>query len=100
MADYLLIESRDPFSSHEAKRLYSLAQELVNEGNTVTLFLVENGTLAARTDVLEATMQAGVEVLADRFALLERGIQDPKVPSADLDRLVDLLAEGRKAMWH
>jgi len=46
-----------------------------------------------------------VTVLADTFALQERGIPTdalvPGVRASDIDTLVDLLmADGQKAIWH
>ena len=48
MAGYLLIESRDPFESNDVGYYYELAGGLVEAGNQVTLFLVQNAVLAAR----------------------------------------------------
>ena len=38
MAEYLLIESRDPFESNDVGCYYDLANGLVEGGNQVTLF--------------------------------------------------------------
>ncbi len=107
MARYLLIQSRDPFESREVAHDYELASNLVQEGNEVTLFLVQNGVLAARGSApkngLSDAAASGVEVLSDEFSLRERGI--PKdalsegVKAASLDVVIDQLAEGRKAIW-
>ena len=48
MAKYLLIESRDPFETNDVGYFYDLAAGLAQKGNTVTLFLVQNGVLPAR----------------------------------------------------
>ena len=108
MADYLLIESRDPFTSNDVANYYDLAADLVSEGNEVVLFLVENGVLPARagasSDHLSAVVSAGVHVLADDFALRERGIAPDRlragVRAQPFDQIVDELAGGAKAMWH
>jgi len=108
MANYLLIESRDPFDSNDAGQFYELAANLAKGGNRVTLFLVQNGVLPARQCVhsgaLSAVADAGVEILADEFSLDERGIATGTlvtgVSAAALDVVVDQLAEGRKAIWH
>lgn len=108
MAAYLLIESRDPFECNDVAYFYELAEGLAQAGNTVTLFLVQNGVLPARrsakSEHLQALAKAGVEVLADDFSLRERGIRSERLPqgvkSAALDVVVDHLAEGRKALWH
>ena len=48
MADYILIESRDPFESAEIGGFLDLADGLAKEGGAVTLFLVQNAVMAAR----------------------------------------------------
>ncbi len=107
MADYLLIESRDPFESNDVSRLYTLAAKLAKNGSKVALFLVQNGVLSARESAQSAALSAvagnGVEVLADEFSLRERGISPDGlvsgVSAAPLDVVVDQLADGRKAIW-
>ena len=107
MADYLLIQSRDPFECNEVTRDYELAESLAKEGNQVTLFLVQNGVLPARKNAkgsgLQDAMTSGVEVLSDDFSLRERGIDNDDlaagVKATSLDTVVDQLAEGRKAIW-
>ena len=78
MNNYLLIGSRDPFESNDVGYYYKLSKGLVGGGNEVTLFLVQNGVLAARPSAhsaaLTALYQSGVKVLADDFSLSERGI--------------------------
>ncbi len=108
MAQYLLIESRDPFDSNDVGKFYGLAEGLAKAGNQVTLFLVQNGVLPARPSSGSAALAdlagAGVEVLADAFSLAERGIATDGLASgvaaAPLDVVVDQLADGRKAIWH
>ncbi len=107
MADYLLIESRDPFESNDVSRLNALAGNLAKNGRKVTLFLVQNGVLSARESAQSAALSAvagnGVEVLADEFSLRERGISPDGlvsgVSAAPLDVVVDQLADGRKVIW-
>ena len=49
MDSYLLIESRDALESSDvATYFYDLAAGLAREGSPVTLFLVQNGVMAAR----------------------------------------------------
>ena len=108
MSKYMLIESRDPFESNEVARNYALAAGLAAAGNEVTVFLVQNGVLPARTgtrvDGLATLAGAGVTVLADRFSLRERAIADDAlaegVSAAELDVVVDALAGGAKAIWN
>jgi sulfur relay (sulfurtransferase) complex TusBCD TusD component (DsrE family) len=106
MHNYLLIESRDPFESNDVRYYYQLSKDLVKAGNNVTLFLVQNGVLAARPSAhsaaLSALCQSGVEVLADDFSLCERGISKlaEGVAAASIDVIVDHLAAGHKTLWH
>jgi len=72
----------------------------------VTMFLVQNGVLGARPSKgsagLSALARAGVKVLADDFALKERGVTQlaEGVAAAPIDVVVDHLAAGHKTMWH
>ncbi len=106
MAQYMLIESRDPFESNEVGYFYDLAKGLVEGGNQVTLFLAQNGVLSARPSVhsaaLSALAQSGVTVLADDFSLQERGVAKlaEGVAAAPIDVVVDHLAAGHKTLWH
>jgi predicted peroxiredoxin len=108
MANYLLLESRDPFDSAMLAHQYDLAARLVREGNSVTLFLMQNGVLSARRGVDSGlptrASEAGVEVLADAFSLRERGIASDQLASgvriAPLRVIIAQLAAGHKALWH
>lgn len=105
---YLLVESRDPFGAHAARPLYELASALAEETDDVTVFLVENGVLAARRTSAAAgeltALGSRATVLADAFSLRERAIEvdelAPGIESVEIDDLVDLVVDGdRKAMW-
>jgi len=108
MGRYLLIESLDPFESKDVEQYQGLAASLARAGSEVTLFLVQNGVLAARRgarpSVLTELAEQRVEVLADDFSLRERGIPAsrlaPGVASAPLDVVIDRLADGWKTLWH
>ena len=108
MARYLLIESRDPFESNDAGYFYRLAASLARKQHQVTLFLVQNGVLPARANAaavgLAELTAAGVEILADEFSLRERGIVADRlatsVAAADLDAVIDRLADGHTTLWH
>lgn len=108
MAKYTLIASRDAFESKESERFCALAGDLKREGNEVTLFLVQNGVLCARQSNASAELsklaQDGVAVLADSFSLRERGIAPDRLAAgiqpAELDIVVDHMAEGRRVIWN
>jgi predicted peroxiredoxin len=106
MGEYLLIESRDPFESNDVGYYCELARGLAEAGNQVTLFLVQNAVLAARPSAqapqLRALAGSGVKILADDFALKERGMTRllDGVQIAPIDILVDHLEGGHKTLWH
>lgn len=111
MSNYVLIESRDPFEYGDTRHLYNLAGDLAGRGNSVTLFLVQNGVLTTRPGVKDnpldnlSRQSPSVSVLADDFSLRERGISQSTMVSgvsvSSVDSLVDLLAqEGTKVVWH
>jgi predicted peroxiredoxin len=108
MAQYLFIDSRDPFESRDTEFVISTAGALRKRGHEVTLFLVQNGVLAARRQARDSYFMsvavAGVRVLADEFSLRERGIEDdelhPLITLAGVDAIVDLVASGAKTLWH
>ena len=111
MADYLLVESRDPFEYADTSYFYQMAEDLCRAGNNVTFFLVQNGVLMARKGITNDAVARlrsaapAVKILADDFSLRERAISSDKladgVASAGVDDLVDMLAQpGVKAVWH
>ena len=109
MNNYVFVESRDPFESSDTLFLAGTAAALKKGGNNVTMFLVQNGVLAARRyarkSFLPQLLESGVTVLADDFSVRERGIQSDEfqtsVKAASIDQLVDLIVqENTKAIWH
>ena len=74
MPSYLFVESRDPFESRDVEEGYRLIAELAAQHSPVTLFLVQNGVLAARQGAhveqfTTLVAHPGVTVLAETFAL-------------------------------
>ena len=108
MSKYLLIESRDPFDSNDTGFCCDLARQLVAASSDVTVFLVQNGVLPARSGArsgnLARLLDSGARVLADSFSLKERGIEEarltPGIAAAPLDVVLDALAEGARVIWH
>ena len=107
MPNYLLIESRDPFSSQAVLSHVELAVGLRKAGSPVSLFLVQNGVLPCRPgadgDALHEALAAGIEVLADDFSLRERGIRERDlargVKAAPIGVVVERLARSWKVLF-
>ena len=105
MPNYLFIESRgsprDTFGC-------TTASALARGGASVVLLLVQNAALAARhrahAPQLDEAAAAGVALLADEFALRERGIARerlrPGVEPAPIDVVIDRLVDGWHVIWH
>lgn len=107
MAQYVLIESREPGESPAVLDHYDFAADLAARGNDVTLFLVQNGVLPARrgaaADALARVAARGVKLLADDFSLRERGIAAPLgagATAAPIDFVVERMLGGAKVVWH
>ncbi len=105
MAKYFLIESQSPFDYPEVNNNYNLASDLAAAGNDVTLFLIENGVLAARAAVASQglTSLGSVKLLVDEFSLDERGIDRTELGAtlevSNVTSIVDAMSEGQKMMW-
>jgi predicted peroxiredoxin len=111
VAQYVLIESRDPFEYGDTMYMYDLAGDLAGKGNDVTLFLIQNGVLTTRRGVKDNPIARlkrrapSVKLAADDFSLRERGIPQANiiegVSISNVDNLVDLLVQdGAKIVWH
>jgi sulfur relay (sulfurtransferase) complex TusBCD TusD component (DsrE family) len=107
MTAYVFIESRDPFESRDTEFVEQTAIAINERGHSVTVFLIQNGVLAARKDAgrLRRLTEAGLTLLADDLSLRERGIKAEElaqgIQESGIDRLVEAIAqENTKAIWH
>jgi predicted peroxiredoxin len=108
MAEFVLIESRDPSEFATVNHFYRRALDLKEAGHNVTLFLVQNGVMPARkgfqAEKLAEVAASGVTILADEFSLKQRAIaRDELLPGAgvaSLDVVVGKMAAGAKTAWH
>jgi hypothetical protein len=107
MSGYLLIESRDPFTSTAVLQHVELAASLRRAGSEVGLYLVQDAVLPCRAgadgEALHQAVAAGVEVFADDFSLRERGIRDAHIARgirpATIELVVTRLAESWKVLF-
>jgi intracellular sulfur oxidation DsrE/DsrF family protein len=108
MTRYVFVESRDPFESKSFATRCELARSLAVDGADVTFLLVENGVIAARAAAqvreLERLSRGGVAVIADEFALRERGVAEADlaehVKPVPIDALIAQLGMGARVLWN
>ena len=102
MANYPLIEPRDPFEFRDTGFCADLTRRLADTDVRVTIFLVQNGVLPARAGALVPEFsefaQTRVEVLAEDFSVREREIPfaQPVVKASALGIVIDRVAEDAK----
>ena len=106
MNQFLIVETRDPVEHPDVARIARLASGLRAEGCSTTIFLTENGVIAARPGVapfLAALASDGVTIAVDRIALAERGMAEadiaPVMELGGVDCVVDALLAGARTIW-
>ncbi len=108
MARYLIVDSRDLQEYSSGRYIQNLAEKLKDRGNDVTLFLLENGVLAARKGNefgknLTNLTKRGAKVMAEDVACKARGVTEmgEGITQANMDQLADLVIEGAdKVIWY
>jgi sulfur relay protein TusB/DsrH len=108
MARYLIVDSRDLTEYTNGGYIQKVAGKLKQDGNDVTLFLIENGVLAARKGAeigknLTELSKRGTRIMAEDISCRARGIGQlvEGVAQSNMDQLADLIAEGSdKVLWY
>lgn len=107
MKPMLIVETRDPVEARDTEWMAGLAAAHRRNGHSTRVLLAENGVFAARAgasgNALPALLKGGVEVFADRFALVERGIRErdlaPGVKPAEIELVLAQMEAGGLVMW-
>ena len=107
MKKYLFIQSQDPFASADLREDAALAAQLKRNGHEAAFYLAQNAVLATRSAAqcpgLRDAINTKVEVLADDFALRERGIDAAEmvdgVSAAPISLVVERLVQGWTTVW-
>jgi sulfur relay protein TusB/DsrH len=108
MARYLIVDSRDLTEYTSGRYIQKVVGKLKESGNDVTLFLIENGVIAARKGGeigknLSDLSKQGAKIMADDISCKARGIAQlaDGVNQGNVDQLADLIAEGSdKIIWY
>ena len=107
MRNYVIVETRDLLETRDADWSGALACALNRKKANATVFLAENGVLAARAaydaPILRQLMKKGVSVFADRFALEERGMAlhdlAKGVEPAEIGMIASEMRAGATVLW-
>ena len=107
MRHYVIVETRDLLETRDADWGGALASTLNGKRADATVFLAENGVLAARAaydaPILRQLVKKGVRIFADRFALEERGIAlrdlAKSVEPAEIGMIAKEMSAGAVVLW-
>ena len=108
MANYLIIESREPDDTFADASFTDWVCQLRQMGHPTTVFLTQNAVIAARkgcvfNEQLTTLLESKVTVLVDEFYATEKSIDvfNDGVEPSDMDRLVDqIMSESTRTIWH
>jgi intracellular sulfur oxidation DsrE/DsrF family protein len=108
VANYLFIQSQDPFTETHTATQFGLIRQLREAGNTVAVLLVQNGVTATRSGAKAAAfdqlLDGGIDVMADSFSLQQREIATaqlkPGVRAGAIEVVADALLAGHKVIWN
>ncbi len=103
----MIVETRDPIVVRDVEWTAGLLATMRQAGQSCTLMLTENGVLGARASACPVALshlsREGVEIVADEFALGERGIPEAELAAgisvAGLDVVIDRLVAGSTVVW-
>jgi sulfur relay (sulfurtransferase) complex TusBCD TusD component (DsrE family) len=101
MKRFLVVGSRDLTEYVNGEYVPLVVEGLRAKGHEVTLFLIENGVIAAREgskagQILNGLSDKGARVYAEDVSCRARGVRvlAPGVSFSNLDSLADSIAEG------
>ena len=103
----MIVETRDPMVLRDVEWTAGLLATMRQAGRSCTLMMTENAVLGARGSAcplaLSRLSHEGVEIVADGFALAERGIPEGElaagISAADLNVVIDRLVAGDTVIW-
>jgi sulfur transfer complex TusBCD TusB component (DsrH family) len=104
----LVFETHAPSRESAIEEVFGAARLVQERGQLATVILIQEGVLhvlQAATGVIHTLITAGIPVLADRFSLMLRGIDEERLPveirAVDMSAIVDLLGrDGVQPLWH
>ncbi|MCX5415788.1 hypothetical protein [Streptomyces sp. NBC_00059] len=107
MTEYVMVESRHPFTDPGDGAFVRDAVALAEAGHRVRLCLVQDGVLgaAARTEGITDALRAGVRIQADAYSLRRHALRAADLAADvevhDMGGLAELLlADDTRVVWH
>ena len=108
MSSYFFIQSREPLTDPRAEGDYQLIQSLANDGNDVSVILVQNGVIPARREThifsFDTLCCSKAKILTDIFSLRQREINIDQLKEGltpiNIDAVIEAMLAGHKVIWH
>ena len=108
MTNYMLIQSEEPQATERTINLYQLAKDLTCAGHSVSLFLVQNAVIPARTtskyQYFDELLEHDLRILVDSFSLLQREIYvgDVKrnIEIGSVRDVIEAMLDGDRVIWN
>ena len=104
----LVFETRGPSRDSAVEEVLAAACRAHEHGRGAMVVLIQEGVmhaLQAVPDAIRGLLDLGVPVLADRFSLALRGIEEGRLPAGiapvDMPEIAELLGrDGVQPLWH
>jgi hypothetical protein len=108
MAEYLIIESREPDDAFGGDDFTNWVGGLRDLGHNATVFLTQNAVIAARPGCIynagvQTLLEKKVKVVVDEFYATEKSIETfmQGLEGSNMDQLVDqIMSDGTRTIWH
>ncbi len=106
MTNLLMVISKDPYTTEIPDLALDIGISASDKGDGVSLYLVEDGTTAARKSefgnkLIEA-QKKGIKIFADDKAVLARALTDKLIEGIEIKEigtLLDFIMEYDKVVW-
>ncbi|MCX9084189.1 MAG: DsrE family protein [Candidatus Methanoperedens sp.] len=106
MTDILLVLSKDPYTTETPDLVLDIGLNAREKGNSVSLYLIEDGVTAARKsefgNKLTAAQQKGIKIYADDKAVLSRSLTGKLIGGVEVKEigtLLDFIMQKDRAVW-
>ncbi|ACE84594.1 DsrE family protein [Cellvibrio japonicus] len=107
MQRYFFVTTQDPFTNSSANDYFIHITKLSQQGNGVSVFLVQNGITPAIKNAhlpcFDELLASAITIYADIFSLQQRGIKATElkqnIQSTDLHAIIHARLNGDDVIW-